>query len=71
MNMITGFLGSYTVGTLPSRIPPCAGALAVLDAVAEAIVFVTISVIVLVSVAMVDDPRYTWPSRWGLGLLSM
>lgn len=52
MNRIMGLLELYCEGLPPSRMPPCGAALAVLDAVAEASVFVTTSVTVVVIVAM-------------------
>ena len=53
MNRMIGFVGLYTDGLAPSKIPPCGGALAVAAvAVAEVTVVVSMSVTVLVTVAM-------------------
>lgn len=55
MNKMIGELGLYTVGSPPSKIPPCAGALAVLVEVVAEIVVVTMSVTVRVAILKVDE----------------
>jgi hypothetical protein len=59
-----GFVGLYTEGLAPSKMPPCGGALAVAAVVvAEVTVVVSMSVTVLVIVAMMIDIRLTASSK--------
>ena len=50
MNRMIGLEALYVVGLPPSSMPPCGAARSVLDAVADAMVFVTDAVMVLVTV---------------------
>ena len=56
MKIVIGFLGSYSEGLAPSRIPPWWGARRVLEGVAEAIVAVTTCVMVVGVFAAMSKP---------------
>lgn len=63
MKMMIGFFGSYSVGFEPSRMPPCAGALAVLVAVTMLATMPLLTVIVVVTDGVVGEAIIATVSR--------